>query len=237
MGLFFRRPVIYILFSLSFYAVAYYAEKLPFLALLFGIILCQIFLSLCIIITKSVDECTKIKVSECFNNIKTYIFYLTFLSVLYFLIFIALAVITVLSKFDVPTIDYSKNELYILLRWLRAGALEFYILYMAILVTSLWFLNPLLIINKLNLRDSIKLAKFAEDMNGLVVFIASYVPFIVYLLLLMTTEIYLVIAFVLFPLFGIFQYVSYRHIFLGKKENSPVLKSKESMVLSTENSA
>jgi hypothetical protein len=221
-GIFYRRPIFFLFWSLCFYSTAYFTARLPWVSLLFGLLLCQIFFSINIIFAKSVDESRVVTFSECIENLKTYIFYLMLLSVLYFVIYIVSALLTIYFHFSMPSVDYSKNETYLLLKGLEPGTIRFYVLYLGIVVSSFWFLNPLIILNHLGLAEAIKLAKKADSKNEWTIFLASYVPLICFVILSLISEISLAVGFALYPLFSIYQYVSYRHVFFGKKENMPV---------------
>lgn len=228
MELFRRKWPVFIGFTLSYFAITYVTQDLPWISLPFGLLICQIFLSLMISTANAADESRQLKWSDYIDNLKNLLVYLIVLSFLFLIIFFLSLILSIIIMnsfdFNIPHNDYSGTQIFLLFNWLMPGLLHFMILYVCIIVTSLWFLNPLVALNNsMRLGDSIRLAKRAQRLNDWVLFIASYPPFILLYLLFLTTEWSIVISFLLYPLFSIFQYVSYRHVFLGKRENSKLV--------------
>lgn len=228
LDLFRRKIFLFVGFALAFFTITYFTQQLPWIALPFGLLVCQIFVSLMISTAHAADESRAIKVSDYIDNLKNLLVYLIVLSILFLMIFFASLILSIIIMntldFNIPHNDYSETKIFMLFNWLMPGLLHFMILYVCIIVTTLWFLNPMVVLNnEFRLGNAIRLAKRGQRLNDWVVFLASYPPFILLYLLFLTTEWSILISFVLYPLFAIFQYVSYRHVFLGKRENSKQL--------------
>ena len=109
------------------------------------------------------------------------------------------------------------------------GEMSFIILFMGSLATSMWFLPPLLSLHDLNIRDARALAKRADEKNALVILLGGNMPFLLFIALMMITEISLILSLLVVPFVAIYQYVSYRHIFLGRKQNAPAIAKASSI--------
>ena len=107
------------------------------------------------------------------------------------------------------------------LQWLYPGTISLFVVYIGVMITTLWFLLPLTVFHKLSLLDAMRLAKRGEQKNFVVVVLASYLPFSAFFLLFMFSELALLVAVACLPLFGIYLYVSYRHVYLGRRDNAP----------------
>jgi hypothetical protein len=108
------------------------------------------------------------------------------------------------------------------LRWIGPGEVAFMILFMGVIVTSGWFVAPLLALHELGTGDARALAKRAFNRNDIVILVASNLPFFAILALAALSELSLLLSLGIVPLFSIYQYVTYRHVFLGRKQNQPV---------------
>jgi len=228
-GLFQRRLFVFMSVSIAFHFLAYSARSLGAIGILLGILLCQISIALSIAIADAADRATSLTFKSALLTVRKLIWYLLVLTALYTAIFLLAFVIGLYIDMELPSIDYSAKPLFSQLAWLAYGHLAFMIIYMGIVITSFWFLNPLLALHSLTLRDSISLAKRAEARNFLVVFVASYPIMLVLIAFELISELSLFLNIFLVPLFGIYQFVSYRHVFLGKKENSPVMAPEEKL--------
>lgn len=232
-GLFQRRLLAFVCISVIFHVLAYTARHLGGFGPLLGILLCQISIALTIVIAETADRSRRLKLKAAFNCVRNSLWYLLILTLLYAALFIAAFVIGKYIDIDVPSIDYTAKPLYQQLAWLSFGQLTFLIIYMGIVITSFWFLNPLLALHSLKMRDAIMLARRAENINVHVVFIASYPLLLAMIGFELISELSLFANIFLVPLFGIYQYVSYRHVFLGKKENSPATIAQSETVVAT----
>ena len=108
--------------------------------------------------------------------------------------------------------------------WLGAGFLPLLILMYCIVVSTLWFLLPLLTLSPLNIEESRKIARWAEQINEWAIFVATYTPLIFISILLVLTELSIILNLLYLPFFSIYMYITYRHVFLGRKENYPIVE-------------
>lgn len=107
------------------------------------------------------------------------------------------------------------------LQWLYPGTISLFVIYIGIMVTTMWFLLPLTVFHKLGFIDSVLFAKQGERKNFPVIAAASYLPFMVFFILFVFSELALVVAVAALPLFAIYMYVSFRHVYMGRKESQP----------------
>ena len=231
LDLFRRQPGGFLLLSVCYYFTAFNVVQLSWIALIIGLLVCQIIISATIILARNVDETRKLSIKDYLQNIKNILVYLLVMTLVYSIFFAAVIVVSLHMTIQVPANDYSGTEVFGLLSWMLPGLLFFEVLYIYMMITSLWFFNPLLVLNGLSIRDCVQLSRKAYRKNEWIVFTVSFVPFMLFYLLLLTTEFILVFIFFAYPIFCIFQYVSYRHVFLGRKENSSVPIRHENAVL------
>lgn len=219
--LFQRRVVFFVLLSLLFHYLAYSARSLGIFGPLLGLLICQLSIAISIAAAKAADDSHTLELKTVWDTTRNIIWYLMLLTLLYAVLFLIAAIVGQYIDFDLPSVDYSAKPLYKKLAWLRLGQFAFMIMYSAIVIASFWFLNPLLALHSMRLRDAISLAKRGINKNAIVIFVASY-PFLLLILVLdLISELSLFANLFFVPLFGVYQYVSYRHVYLGKKENSP----------------
>jgi len=219
LGLLRRRAWSFSAETLAFYVLVQQVSMLPWVSLTLGLLLCQTFVLVLILTAQAADQSRKLTLTDCLSNIRSLVVYLLLMSVFYTLIFITLLVIGLYMQFNVTGSDYSHNALYLILRWLEPGVVAFEIFYACITVTLMWFFNPLMMLNALTIKDCYVLARKAQRVNDTVVFVVSFLPFFLFYLLVLTTELSVVFAVLALPVFCAMQYVSYRHVFLGLRDN------------------
>ncbi len=223
-GLFWRRPMLFLMTSIAFHLLVYYSKSIGILALLLAVLITQVFLMMLIRFAEATDNAKKISFWPTYNLIRSVFYSIVLLSVLAVCLYIALIIVSSYIPLDVPSVDYTETEVFNMLKWAWPGQISFLILYIAILFSTLWFLFALLTLNdELGVLQAAKLSRRAQSINEWVIFVASYCPYAVIVILLLVTEMSLLLNIVFVPLFAIYQYVSYRHVFLGKRENSPAV--------------
>ncbi len=216
-----RRALIFTVLSGLYFYVAHILQATSWLTFFVGLLACHASVAVCIVIARDADHSRESSLVECYRGLLSAVVVLLVTSVVYTLIWFAAALIASKITLDVPVNDYTGNVGFQLLHWLSTGTMNLFVLYCCVMVAGLWFLLPLAVFHPLGLFDSLKLAKTAEQRNLLVVMMASYVPFFIFLLTFMLSEVALAMAFAAMPLFGAYTYVAYRHVFLGKRENQP----------------
>ncbi|HHH36085.1 MAG TPA: hypothetical protein ENK48_04570 [Gammaproteobacteria bacterium] len=222
-ALFTRRTACFMGISVAYYLLAMSARSLPGLGLLLGILLCQVGAVLMIRLAMAADHSDALAFKPTWGMIRNVLWCLLLLTVVYLVLYVSVLLLTLtfLSPEVLPGNDYAGTALFAAFRWVLPGELAFLILYTGIVVTSLWFLTPLLALHELTLRDAMRLARRAEGRNEGVILAASYLPFLPFVLLFMYSDLSLPLSLLYVPLFAIYQYVSYRHVFLGRRDNKP----------------
>lgn len=223
--LFLRRPLTFVALALAFYFLSYAARTLGPFFLLFALLLCQIALYVGIVIAEAADLSKPVLHKPTYAMIRNVLWMQLILACVFTVLFILslLVGMAIASKLP-PVADPLHSELFMLLKWMWPGKIAFLSLYFGLIILALWFLSPLLALHEMGLRASWKLAKRAERMNEEVLLIASHLPFIVFSLTMsFFPGVSLIIAFALFALFAPYQYVVYRHVFMGRKQNKPAL--------------
>jgi len=216
-----RRPLGFLAASFVYHGLALTSQSIPWLALLLSVLLCYMLLLVVIAGAEAADLHKPLGPARIYAMLRRAIVSLSLLTALYLCIFIVAAVITALLLPGAPAGEAPAQEQLAVLLWIEPGELSFMILYMGIIVTSMWFLAPLLALHELGLRDARALAKRAFDKNDLVVLVASNVPFFSILGCALITEVSVALSPLLVPLIAIYQYVAYRHVFLGRRQNAP----------------
>ena len=217
-----RRPLLFLATSLVFHVVAWSVSDVAYVSALIVILLGYLSLLVLINFAAAADHTRAVKYLPTYRMVRRVIPGLLLLTVIYILIYVAVAILALLIEFEAPAVNYYERELYLTFRWVWPGKFALTILYIGIMVTSMWFLPPLLALHELGLGDARKLARRAYRINDWIVFLAAYVPFVVLILLSLVTELSYLLNLLFVPLFALYLYVSYRHVFLGKRENSPV---------------
>lgn len=221
--LFTRKPVSFIALALIFFLLAYAARTLGAWGLLFALLLSQIALFVGIVIAEAADFSRKMPLKPTYAMIRNVLWSQLFLAVIYIAIFLASAVVVSLVSSKFHPVGQTHSPLFPFVKWLWSGQVAFVILYVGLTVLSFWFLSPLLALQEIELGAAVKLARRAENMNEWVVFVASYLPMLPFAVLMMLTDLTMVAALPLFPLFAAYQYVSYRHVFLKRRKNNPAV--------------
>lgn len=217
-----RRPVTFLAASAVYHGLALSSQSIPWIALLLSVLLCYMMLLALIAAAESADLHKPLGAARIYALLRRAIVCLALLTALYLCIFVLAAVIAAVLIPEMPAAESTSQAARATLWWIEPGELSFMILYMGTIVTSMWFLAPLLALHELELRDARALAKRAFIKNDIVILVASNVPFFAILVLAALTEISLLLSLLLVPLFAIYQYVAYRHVFLGRKQNAPV---------------
>ncbi len=220
--LFARRGLFFVVISLIYHFLAYSAETFKVFSFLAAVLLCQVAVCVCIVSARAADHCQSLTFGAIHSMVRNILWPLLLMTVLYGAIYLAGAALVLALRLDLPGGDHTGAAAFSILSWLSLGNASFLIVYMGITVSTLWFLTPIMTLNELTLRESVLLAKRAESRNQWVVFLVSYVPCIALAVVSLLSEWMLALGVFLVPLFGIFQYVAYRHVFQGKKANSPV---------------
>jgi len=216
-----RRPLGFLAASLVYHGLALTSQSIPWIALLLSVLLCYMLLLVVIAGAEAADHSRPLGAARIYAMLRRVVVSLSLLTTLFLCIFIVAAVITAMLFPGVPAGDQPAREPLAVLSWIEPGELSFMILYMGIIVTSTWFLAPLLALHELGLRDARALARRAFFKNDIVVLVASNVPFFTILGCALITNASVALSPFLVPLIAIYQYVAYRHVFLGRRQNAP----------------
>jgi hypothetical protein len=222
--LFLRRPVAFFALTLGYHFLSYAGRTLGAFSLLFALLLCQVFLYVGIVVAEGADLCKPVLHRPTYAMIRNVLWMQLILACIFMALFIlSLLVGMVIASKLPPVADNVHSELFLALKWMWPGKIAFLSLYFGLIILGLWFLSPLLALHEMGLRASWKLARRAERMNEQVIFFASHLPFIAFSLSMsFFPGASLILAFALFVLFAPYQYVVYRHVFLGRKQNRAV---------------
>lgn len=216
-----RKYWVYLPFSLCFFLAAFKLQMFSYVTFFAGLILCQAVLAVTIEIACASDHSQPVSVWRCYQALLNSVVTVLLLSVFYVLMWLVAArVASFLIVDDLLGIDSGPPAISYL-QWLYPGTISLFVVYIGVMITTLWFLLPLTVFHKLSLIDTMKLAKRGEQKNFAVIVVASYLPFSGFFVLFMFSELALVVAVACLPLFGIYLYVSYRHVYLGRRDNAP----------------
>lgn len=221
LGLLRRRAVAFALLSAVYFCAAHILQARSWLTFFTGLLACHASVAVSIVMARDADHSRPARLAECYRGLHRAIVVICVTSIAHAVVWFVAAYVASKVTIDIPMNDYTGSAGFRLLQWLSTGTMNFFVLYCCVMVSGLWFLLPLAVFHRLGLVDALKLARTAEQRNFLVVMTASYVPFLLFLLTFMLSEVALAIAFVAMPLFGAYLYVAYRHVFLGNRENEP----------------
>jgi len=218
------RRKFWILLPLSL-LVFYLANKLQMFAYVTffaGLLLCQACLAISIEIASAADNSRAVSVTRCYRALTNSVAAAVVLALFYVLLWLAAAKLSTVLIDDSVFAGSDGPPAIASLQWLYQGTIALFVVYIGVMISTLWFLLPLIVFHKLPLLDAMRLAKRGEQKNFLVVVVASYAPFSLFFVLFMFSELALIVAVAGLPLFGIYLYVSYRHVYLGRRDNAPV---------------
>jgi len=218
--LFRRKPIIFSLLSLAFFGLCYLLNIDSHITFFIALVMCKLSLVLGIVIARCADESRKISIKLCYASVINSVVPILILSAIYLLLWL-IAALFVLSFGDVIAEPTPPPPIAVL-QWLNLGTFALIVVYMGIMISTMWFLIPLVIFYKLGFVDSVKFARYGERKNFMVIYAASYLPFMVFFVMYALSELSLVMAVAALPLFSIYLYVSFRHVYMGRKESEPV---------------
>ncbi len=221
LALYRRKPLLFAVLSVLFFYLCHALVMTSYLTFFVGLVLCQVMLVLVIELARTVDESKPVSLTRCYVALQNSVVATLLLGLFYVLIWVIAAKVASMFMFEslmgesleVPPISF--------LQWLYPGTVGLFVVYIGLMVTTMWFLLPVVVFNRLSFVESVKFAKQGERINFFVVVVASYVPFFAFFLLFLVSELALVVAVAGMPWFGIYLYVAYRHVYMGRKENAP----------------
>lgn len=220
-ALFARKPLAFLGLSLLFFYIAHRLHLHSLLTFVAGLVLCKVSLVIGLVVANDADAGRVTGVSRCYEGMRNAILVVTLECVFYLVVWIAASNVAERITVDVPFNDYTDSPVFAKLQWLYPGTVALFVVYIGVMVSTLWFLLPLSVFHRVGVLDAIKLAKHGERLNFRVVMLASYGPFAVFFLVFLLSEAGLLLAFAGLPLFSIYLFVSYRHVYLGRRDNSP----------------
>lgn len=222
MALLRRRYWVYLPMSLGLFFLAFKLQMFSYVTFFAGLVLCQAVIAVTIELASATDNSQPVSAVRCYQALLNSVVTVLLLSAFYLLMWLVAARVASFLIVDDLLGMESGPPAISFLQWLYPGTISLFVVYIGVMITTLWFLLPLTVFHKLGLIDAMKLAKRGEQKNFAVIILASYAPFSAFFLLFMFSELALVVAVPGLPLFGIYLYVSYRHVYLGRRDNAPV---------------
>ena len=229
-SLMWRRPVLFFPISILYHLLTFASRTISYVALLVSVLICYVFTLLIINFAEAADNSRNIELLPNYYKIRNLIVSLLIFAFAYIVLFLVAAIVSNLVSFNLPSVDYSDRQIYVLFRWVWPGKVSFMILYLGIVVSAMWLLPPLLSLHELKISDAKRLARKAEKLNEWPIFLASYLPLVLVIALSLVTEVSFLLSIFFVPLFPIYMYVAYRHIFLGKRDNVPIPAKKSKLI-------
>ncbi len=216
-----RRPWLFLVLTAAYVGVSWLTRDMGMLSLPLGVLICSFFLVLLIAAARVSDDSERLTVFDAVALLQRTTLSLLLIAIISSLfVLAALALGSLLSPPSDPP-AYTEGEMFLSLLWLAPAAVRFFFLFAAIAVSGMWLLMPLLIFHELSLLESAVIARKGEQRNRLVLLIVGYAPLFTFILMLLFSGLALVAGVLFVPYFAALQYVSYRHIFMRRKSNSP----------------
>lgn len=216
-----RRPVLFLAISLAFFIVCYKVRISSYLTFFLALLLCQIAVVVCIVVARGADESKSLTINIWYQSLVNAVMTTVLCSVFYVLLWLVAARVASMLMLDDVVSESSVPPPIASLQWLYDGTISLFVVYIGVMVTTMWFLLPLTVFHRLGFVDSVMFAKQGERKNFPVIAAASYLPFMVFFILFVFSELALVVAIAALPLFAIYMYVSFRHVYMGRKESQP----------------
>ena len=219
--LFRRRPVVFLVISVVFFFVCHKIRITGFLTFFIALLLCQVSLVISIVVARCADESRPLTLNIWYRSLLNSIVPVLLCSAFYVLLWVIASQLASMLFLDEVVSESSMPPPIAALQWLYPGTISLFIVYIGIMVTTMWFLLPLSVFHRMGFVDLVLFAKQGERKNFPVIAAASYLPFMVFFVLFVFSELALVVAVVALPLFAIYMYVSFRHVYMGRKESQP----------------
>ena len=153
-GLLRRRPAVFVAASVAYHLLALAAGSLPYLSMPVAILVCHLFLLITIGFAEAADLGKSVGFMPAYARLRKAILCLLAFTALYVCIFLAAAVLAALLLADVPGAGGSSRQPVAALLWIGPGEISFMVMYMGTIVTSSWFLAPLLALHELDTGDA-----------------------------------------------------------------------------------
>jgi len=192
-----------------------------FVSFFVALLLCLFSIVVCIVIARGADESRSLSVNIWYQSLLNSFLTLFLFAAFFVLLWVVAAKVADMLMLDEVIPEETAPPPIQVLQWLYPGTVSLFVVYIGIMVTTMWFLLPLSAFHKLSLTDAVKFAKSGERMNFAVIAAASYLPFMAFFILFVFSELALVVAIIGLPMFSIYQYVSFRHVYMNRKESEP----------------
>ena len=219
--LFRRRPTLFLAISVVFFFVCYKVRITGYLTFFIALLLCQVSLVVSIVVARCADESRPLTLNIWYRSLLNSIVPVLLCAAFYVLLWVLASKLASMFFLD-DVVDQTSGPPPIdALQWLYPGTVSLFVVYIGIMVTTMWFLLPLAVFHRMGFVDLVLFAKQGERKNFPIIAAASYLPFMVFFILFVFSELALVVAVVALPLFAIYMYVSFRHVYMGRKESQP----------------
>lgn len=216
-----RRWLLFALLTVCYIVLSYFTASMGILTMTLGLVITQFFLLLFLVAAKAADTSREMPVFNLLTIGKRLIAVNLVLAIVATaIILVALFVGSFLTQ-HMPETQTAGPAIDRIIDKIAPGVMRFFFLYCVITMTAMWFLFPLLLFHQLPLWDSVKLAAWGWKRNEIVILSVSYVPMLIFVVLLLVSEVAMLFCVLAFPFFAVMIYVSYRQIFRRQKDNSP----------------
>jgi len=225
-ALIWRRGRLFIVLTVAYFGVSLLTQNMGYMTLPLGYVITLAFLLAGILIAKHSDESLSLEPQTVITLLQKTILRLIILALLATIVTVAAVV---LGSWLLPVLPQSASPAGLqtpemigrLINWIVPGSIRFFIVALAVTISGMWFLLPLIVFHTLTLLESALLSKRAERINISVVLLIGYGPVFGVILLLLLHDIGYLVTAALLPYFSAVQFVAYRHIFMQRKQNSP----------------
>jgi len=216
-----RRWMLFLASTILYAVVSYLTVNMGLLTLPLGLLITQAFVMAMLVAAKVSDDSSKITVKAVLEIGKRLIATLLLIALITSAIILVALFVGSYMVVLLPDIVPTKSGVTGLIDKVAPAVMRFFFLYCVITMSAMWFLLPLLLFHRLKFPDAVKLAWWGWRRNEIVILMISYTPMLSFVILLLFWDLAMVLCLLLFPLFAVMLYVSYRHIYRKQKSNSP----------------
>ncbi len=213
------------LLTVTYAALTLFTTSDSILSVLLGALLCQLYLTGMMLVAEAADHSRSVHEMPIGRAIREVAGFSILLSVAAALIVLTVAVVfqpVIESTAESVAQVVSHEPPWLLALLLTPALIALSVFGVGIAWLHQWFVYPLLVHHELRLKEAMRLALRAQALNTIPFALVVVVPILLLNGLMIIWENAALLLLPVLPIAGALMYVSYRHVFLGRRDNAPV---------------